>query len=534
MPVPQMFDGLTAPSAPELRRRTALAALFAAVTLPAGVVAAAPVTQTLRFIEGSDFDTLDPAIQRTRSTEIILLLVFNRLVKWKDTDLSALVPDLATSWSVDDAGLAWTFKLRQGVRFHDGTAFDAQAVKATFDRLLDPKFGSPNRSLFAPVTDVQVIDDATVVFRTKDPYASLLENLADNSACINSPAALRKAGRNYGRAPVGTGPYKLDDWTPGERTVVSRFDGYFDGKARFDTINYRPIPEGAARVVELESGNTDIATGIPPESAERIRGNPALKLVVLPSSFQVFFELNNTRPPFDNIRLRKAINHAVDRAGIVQKILGGFGSVPNSPMVPGVQSYTPFDPYPYDPDFARREFEAVFPGGFKEALVIWTPTGRYLKDQQVAEATQGYLNAIGLQTEFRVWEWASYQQTLYRPDRSGQGTGFGSNAAHMWMLGTSIPVADWRLSRKLGTKQSANLTGYSNAELDRLLHFARTNLDYAKRMDAYQQASRLLWDQDPPFLYLYNQKQLIGMQKGIGNFQDFAFELPILAEVTKT
>ena len=513
----------------ELRRRSALVAFLAAATAPALPGQARAADATLRYVEGSGFDTLDPAIQRTRSTEVVLLLLFNRLVKWKDTKLSELVPDLATSWTTDDASLVWTFKLRTGVRFHDGTPFNAAAVKATFDRLLDPKFGSPNRSLFVPVTAVEAPDDTTVVFRTKEPFAALLENLAETSASINSPTAMQKTGRNYGRLPVGTGPYKLEDWSPGERTTVTRFDGYFGGPAHFASVIYRPVPEGAARVIELESGNTDIATGIPPESADRVRKNPALKLEVLPSSFQVFFELNNAKPPFDNPRLRKAINHAIDRKAIVEKILGGFGSVPDSPLVPGIQAYTPFEPYTYDPEFAKKEFAAAYPGGYNDPIVIWTPSGRYLKDQQVAEATQGYLNAIGLKTEFRVWEWASYQQTLYRKERDGKGTGYGSNAANMWMLGTSIPGADWRLTRRLVTKQSANLSGYANKEFDELMQYARTHLDYAKRMDAYKKATRIIWEEDPPFLFLYNQKQLIGMQKNIGNLQVFAFEVPILA-----
>lgn len=518
----------------ELRRRSALVAFLAAATAPAlpGPAQAAG-SDTLRYVEGSGFDTLDPAVQRTRSTEVVLLLLFNRLVKWKDTKLSELVPDLATSWTTDDASLVWRFKLRTGVRFHDGTPFNAAAVKATFDRLLDPKFGSPNRSLFVPVTSVEAVDDTTVVFRTNEPFAALLENLAETSASINSPTAMQKSGRNYGRLPVGTGPYKLEDWSPGERTTVTRFDGYFRGPVHFTSVIYRPVPEGAARVIELESGNTDIATGIPPESADRVRNNPALKLEVLPSSFQVFFELNNAKPPFDNPRLRKAINHAIDRKAIVEKILGGFGSVPDSPLVPGIQAYVPFEPYTYDPDFAKKEFAAVYPNGYDEPIVMWTPSGRYLKDQQVAEATQGYLNAIGLRTEFRVWEWASYQQTLYRRDRDGRGTGFGSNAANMWMLGTSIPGADWRLTRRLVTKQSANLSGYSNKEFDELMQYARTHLDYPKRMEAYKKAARIIWEEDPPFLFLYNQKQLIGMQKDIGNLQVFAFEVPILADVTK-
>lgn len=506
-------------------RRSLLAATLAAATLPAGVARAA--SDTLTFVEGSDFDTLDPAISRTRSAEILMTLIFQRLVRWKDTALSGVEGDLAESWSTSADGLRWTFRLKPGVRFHDGSTADAEAVKINFDRLREPRFGSPNRSLFTAITGIQVADARTIIFSTDAPMAGMLEVLCESSASISSPAAIQRFGRNYGRNPVGSGPYKFEEWTPGERSVLAGASP----TAKFRRIIYRPVPEAEARVIEIESGNADIATGIPPEATARVRANPRLKLVVIPSSFQVFFELNHKRPPFDNPRICRALNHAIDQQAIVDRILGGFGSVPDAPVAPGVQSYQAQTPYRFDPDFAKREFAAVFPGGFNETLVMWTCSGRYLKDQQVAEAVQGYLNAIGLRTEFRVWEWASYQQTLYR--RQQGGTGFGSSAAHMWMLGTSIPTADWRLSRRLMTGQSANLGGYSNPRVDALLNGARTELDPARRMEAYHQANRILWTEEPPNLFLYNQQQIIAMQRGIGNFDAFAFEIPLLNEVTK-
>ncbi|MEO3475584.1 ABC transporter substrate-binding protein [Roseomonas sp. CAU 1739] len=511
---------------PTLDRRSLLVATALAATAPHGA-AAQSARETLTFIEGSDFDSLDPAISRTRSAEILLTLMFQRLVRWKDTALSGFEGDLAESWTTSTDGLNWTFRLKPGQRFHDGTAADAEAVKVTFDRLRDQRFGSPNRSLFMVITDIKVENPLTITFTTAEPMAGMLEVLCESSASISSPAAIQRHGRNYGRNPVGSGPYRFEEWTPGERCVLIGATP----EARFRRIVYRPVPEAEARLIELEAGSADIATGISPEATARVRASPRLKLAVIPSSFQVFFELNHKRPPFDNPRLCRAINHAIDHRAIVERILGGFGSVPDAPVAPGVQSYQAQTPYRFDPDFAKAEFAAVFPGGFTEKIVMWTSSGRYLKDQQVAEAVQGYLNAIGLQTEFRAWEWASYQQTLYR--RQQGGTGFGSSAAHMWVLGTSIPTADWRLSRRLVTGQSANLGGYSNPRIDALLNGARSELDEAKRMEAYHQANRILWTEDPPNLFLYNQQQIIAMQKTIENFDAFAFEIPLLNQVTK-
>ncbi len=511
---------------PTIDRRSLMAATFAAATLRPGAARAAQ--DTLTFIEGSDFDSLDPAISRTRSAEILLTLMFQRLVRWKDTALSGIEGDLAESWTTSADGLSWTFRLKPDRRFHDGTAVDAEAVKFTFDRLRDQRFGSPNRSLFMVITEIKVEAPLILTFTTSAPMAGMLEVLAESSASISSPAAIQRFGRNYGRNPVGSGPYRFEEWTPGERSILAGASS----EAKFRRIIYRPVPEAEARLIELEAGSADIATGISPEATARVRANPRLKLAVIPSSFQVFFELNHAKPPFNDPRLCRAINHAIDHKAIVERILGGFGSVPDAPVAPGVQSYQPQTPYRFDPDFAKAEFAAVFPGGFNETLVMWTSSGRYLKDQQVAEAVQGYLNAIGLRTEFRAWEWASYQQTLYRR-QPGNGTGYGSNAAHMWVLGTSIPTADWRLSRRLVTGQSANLGGYSDPRIDALLNGARTELDPVKRMAAYHEANRILWTEYPPNLFLYNQQQIIAMQKGIENFTAFAFEIPRLNQVTK-
>ncbi|MCC7272120.1 MAG: glutathione ABC transporter substrate-binding protein [Alphaproteobacteria bacterium] len=508
--------------------------------LAAALIAAAPSAamaaprDTLTYIEGIEFVTLDPALQTTRPGETMLALMFNRLVRWRDTELSGIAPDLAVSWTTSADGREWTFKLREGVRFHDGTPFDAGAVKFNLDRVRSAELGSPNRSLFAPVTEVEAVDPTTVVLRTAAPYASLLEHLAETAGAMSSPAALQKHGRNYGRFPVGTGPYRLKEWTPGDRLVVERFAGYFGTAGRSREIVYRAVPEGEARVIELEAGGADIVTSIPPESAERVRRNRNLQLLVQPSSFQIFYELNTRKPPFDDPRIRRAINHAVDREAIVAKVLGGYGSVPDSIIPPGVQAHVPIGRYSYDPDLVKRVFAEVYPGGFDGEIELWTPSGRYLKDRSVSEAVQGYLHAVGLKTKFRAWEWSSYLRTL-SAKKSGTRSAARDTAddGSLWLMGTSIPTADWRLSRKLASDGSANNTAYGNARVDALLAAARTTLDADRRLALYRDAQRILWEDDPPFLYLYNQVQIIGLRKEVKGFRAYAFEIPLLAEVGK-
>jgi ABC-type transport system substrate-binding protein len=319
---------------------------------------------------------------------------------------------------------------------------------------------------------------------------------------------------------------------PHQHIVLTRNPNYFGEKAKVDVFQFRPVPEGGARVVELESGNADIVTNIPPEAAERLKKNPRVRVEVLPSTFQIVFEVNVAKPPFNDVRMRKAINHAIDRKAIVEKILGGYGAVPDGLFPEGVQARVALKPYDYNPALAKKLIREAYPGGYPEKIVIWATSGRYAKDRAAAEAVQGYLNDVGLQTEFRVWEWASYQKQLYLA-KPGQGTGKGSNEAHLWMLGTSIPDADWRLRRKVMPGDPANLTGYSNPKVTELMNKALTTMNYKERMGYYGQVQKLFWEEDAAWLFLYNQVQIVGMNPAVKGLRMFGIEVPILNAVTK-
>jgi ABC-type transport system substrate-binding protein len=227
----------------------------------------------------------------------------------------------------------------------------------------------------------------------------------------------------------------------------------------------------------------------------------------------VFFELNTAKPPFDDVRMRKAVNLAIDRKAIVEKILNGYGKVPASLVPPGVQAHRSFAPYAFDPRQARKLIGEVYPKGYEGTLVLWTSSGRYEKDRAVAEAVQGYLNDVGLKTEFKVWEWAAYQKTLYRAQPGG--TGKGSNDANLWLLGTGITDADTRLRRKLASKDSSNLTGYSNEKVEALLNEASSEMNYDKRMAKYGEVQRIVWQDVPYSIPLFDQVQLVGVRKGV-------------------
>ncbi|HEK1687244.1 TPA: glutathione ABC transporter substrate-binding protein [Pseudomonas putida] len=469
---------------------------------------------TLTFVQGSDIDTLDPAVSRSVPSYNVLDHLFNGLVAWKGNDREQVVADLAESWTRSEDGRQWTFTLRKGVKFHDGSDFDAQAVKFNLDRIRDSKLGSPHRSYYTDIVAVDVLAPDQVRISTANPSPTMLELLAKPSSMISSPAAVQKWGRAYGHHPVGTGPYRFERWIPNDHTVIVRNPAFFGVAAKPGKIVFRPVREDSSRVIELRTRNADVAADLSPEAAIELKALGKSDLLLVPSTFQVFFELNLTRPPFDDVRMRKAVSMAIDRTALVNKVLLGYAKVPDSPFPEGTQARRVFEPVTYDPQAARKLIEQVYPGGYPGTVVMWTPAGRYTKDRQVAEVVQGYLNAVGLKTEFKVWEWATYQKNLYRPD-SGKGTGKGSNDANMWLLGTGLSDADIRLRRKLVTGDPQNLTGYSNPEVDHLLQLAARELDEHKRMAFYGQIQQILWETDPNSLPLFDQKQIIGLRKGM-------------------
>jgi ABC-type transport system substrate-binding protein len=506
---------------------------IARLTLLAALLAAASpwaTAQTLRFVQGTDLDTLDPAVTRSTPSHIVVTHVFNRLVDWDGPTLQKIVPDLAESWTLSADGKTWTFKLRRNVKFHDGTPFNAAAVKVSLDRIRDPALGSPNRSYYALIDSIATPADDVVVIATSQPMPTLLEVLAEEWSSINSPTALQKSGRAYGRNPVGTGPYVFKSWVQNEKVVLQRNPNYFGTAGKPETLEFRPVPEGSARVIELQTGNADVVTHIPPEAADDIKRGGKADLQVVPSSFQVFFELNVAKPPFNDVRMRKAVNLAIDRKAIVEKILNGYGKIPESPMAPGVQGRRAFSPYAFDPAQARKLIKEAFPNGYNEPIVMWTSSGRYVKDRAVAEAVQGYLNEVGLKTEFKVWEWATYQKTLYRAQPGG--TGKGSNDAHMWLLGTGITNADTRLRRKLILSDSSNLTGYGNAQVEKLLNEASSEMNYDKRIAKYGEVQKIVWMDEPYSIPLFDQVQLVGTKKGLAGATIFPDEIIDLSKVT--
>ena len=243
---------------------------------------------------------------------------------------------------------------------------------------------------------MDVVDDFTVRITTKKPYGSLLGLLAsDFGKLMNSPTAVEKAGKDYGRNPVGTGPFKFLSWTPGVKLVIEKNPNYWRGAPAIDSVEFRPSPEGSARVLALETGDVDLINQVPAQDLARFQEDSDVRLVHMTLSRLFYWAFNNTKGIWSDPNIRIALNRAVDRKSIVKNVLYGSGEVANSYISPTVAGSTPIDVYGYDPIQARKMLEeANFP--FDKTLTLYATEGRYYQDRQVAEAVLQRLGAVAV------------------------------------------------------------------------------------------------------------------------------------------
>jgi peptide/nickel transport system substrate-binding protein len=324
-----------------------------------------------------------------------------------------MVPWLATDWRlIDDT--TWEFDLREGVTFHNGEPFNAESVRFTVAAILNEENRSPYRPQYSFITDVQVIDDLTVRIVTRVPNPTLLINLPNLS--MIPPAYFAEVGADgYRRNPIGTGPYRFVEHVRDTRAVIEENPDYWGGPQRFSRIIYRPIPEAAARASALLVGEVDFAADIPPELSPMFAsGRGGTRLIVEPGARFYLFMVNNKQPdyPTHSREVREAIAHAIDRQALADELLQGT-AVPVSWMARGTNGEDPdAQPLPYDPDRARALLaQAGYPNGLD--IVMDTPSGRYLKDREMADAIAGQMNQAGFNVTIRTAEWGVVMSRVF-------------------------------------------------------------------------------------------------------------------------
>ena len=460
----------------------------------------------------SDSKTLDPTFSVEATERQALYLVYNTLVQY-GTDFS-IKPELAESWTVEDGGKRVVFKLRPGVKFQDGTNFDATAVKWNIDHRLDKTVSSPQRAQLDPIiASVEVVDPLTVAFDLKEPYAGLLSLLGERPGFMISPAAAQKYGPDFGNHPVGTGPFIFKEWVRGSHITFERNPDYWDkGKPYLDKIIFADVSGSVVGVQRLLTSELDYVGELSPQDVRPLQEKSDIKLYPISVGRWYSLQWHWNEPPFNNAKLRQAIAHAIDRKRLNDILELGKGQIADGPTPPGLWWYDPaIKSYDYDPAKAKQLLaEAGYPNGFE--FVLSTPQVPIF--QQLNQLLQEQFAAVGIKVTLDPAAQNEWYARLVK-----RATNFSPTR---W---TQRADPDGFLSILFDSKGYANTENYKNEKVDALLQQAVQTYDTAERKKLYSEAQTLIV-QDLPMVPLFFSVEYAAISDKVRGFEWIPDEMP--------
>ena len=459
-------------------------------------------------------DSLDPYNTQSTLAQAVAKSYYEGLLTF-DKDLK-VKPWLATSYTASPDGLTYTFKLRHDVKFQDGTDFNADAVKANFDRAIDKANGLARYSQFSEIKQVDVIDPYTVKITLNKPFSSFINALAHPSAAMICPDSLKKWGKDITFHPCGTGPFEFVEWKPAEYLKVKKFPGYWrKGYPKIDTLTFRTVSDNNTRATVMQTGEAQFAFPVPFEDAPVLKANPKLELTASPSITMRYVSMNVQQKPFNDVRVREALNYAINKEALAKVAFGGY-STPAPGVVPMGDAFAEkMTPWPYDPAKARELLkEAGYPDGFSTTLMTAYNDGTTAK---VAQFLQQQLAQVGVKASIQLLEAGQRVQLIQQaPDPK-------TAPVRMYYSGWSASTgeADWAL-RPLLVKDAFppvlyNTAYYSNPAVDKDVSDALLTTDPAKRTQLYADAQNRVW-KDAPWIFLTNDRNLSVQSKNLTGF----------------
>jgi peptide/nickel transport system substrate-binding protein len=510
-----------------MRMRVVCLAALAMVLVAVGAALTADAGEkrggTLTIVRPAEPVSLDSNLETTGPGAWVYFNIIEPLVVLDEQ--GKLQPKLATSWQ-QLSPTKVRFKLRQNVKFHDGTPFNAAAVKFTIDRAFNEKPGARWASLAGPFAGAEVVDDSTVDILTKEPYGPTLRSVAMAYMGIVSPAAVKKFGKDYGRNPVGTGPFKFVEWRTNTSITIERNNDYWSDKAPLDRVVFRVVPEEGARMISLRTGEADMV--LIPSAAElpaiKREGRANVYEIVGGRILSVGFNLG--KPPMDNVLVRQAIFHAVNVNQVVENIFEGAAVRPKSYLAPSVFGFKDmqFDKlYPYDKNKALALFkqagytrgpDGILQKGGQKLTLSWLASrGRYLKDAEMAEAIQAQLKEVGVDARLQFLEWGAVFSQLRSPNMDhhlfGSGWVTTNNDADYTMYSSYLcqnePPKGWNRFR------------YCNKKVDELIEKARSSVDQKARERMYAEA-QMIMAKEPIMIPVANTKEVAVTQRSVRGF----------------
>lgn len=459
--------------------------------------------EKLTIAIGVDPDTMDPMRQTTTTVQNIVQMVVETLVSVDTT--GKIQPYLATSWQPASDGLSWTFTLKSGVKFSDGAAFNAAAVKANLDRVLAAGQTCP---LCGPLRDIQsvdAVDDTHVKLNLKKQIAPLLGLLTEVTFGVLSPSTIATGSSNYKQQenPIGTGPYTFTEKVKGDHVTLTRNDHYWGQKANYKTQVFKIVPEAASREALVLAGQADAILLPPASDLPALQKNSAVKVILAPGDRTIFLSFNTQTgtPLIQKPEVRQALNYAVNKDQIIKSILFDAASPMDAPMAPSLFGYCKVGSYPYDPTKAKSMLAAA--GASNLTIKFWAPTGRYIQDFQAAQAIANDLTAVGVKVDGpKTSDWPSYLGTINVPPAQAK--------TDLHLLGWAPGFLDAsqamvQFQSTMWPPKGLATSYYGNPEVDKLLARANSSSDQAARQADYCAASKLIWA-DAPWIFLWVQK----------------------------
>ncbi|MFJ5438264.1 glutathione ABC transporter substrate-binding protein GsiB [Pectobacterium brasiliense] len=479
---------------------------------------------------GSTFTSLDPYDANDSLSQTVAKSFYQGLFGF-DKEMK-LVNVLADSYDVSPDGLTYTVKLHPGVKFHDGTAFNAAAVKVNLDRASNPDNRLKRYNLFKMIEKTEAVDDLTVKITLKTPFSAFVNNLAHPAAVMISPAALKQYGKDIGFHPVGTGPYRFVTWNQTDFVKVEKFNGYWKaGLPKLDSITWRPVVDNNTRAALLQTGEAQFAYPIPFEQAKVLEKNDKLALVASPSILHRYISMNVTQKPFDNPKVREALNYAINKEALIKVAFSGYATPAEGPLPSSIDYSVKYHPWPYDPAKARELLkEAGYPNGFTTTL--WS-SHNHSTAQKVLQFTQQQLSQVGVKVQVTAMDAGQRAAEV-------EGKGVKETGVRLFYTGWSASTgeADWALSPLFATASwppaQFNTAFYSNPQVDADLANALKTTDRTEKQKLYKDAQDKIWA-DAPWIFLATERLVSANSKKLTGFYVmpdtlFSFEDADLAE----
>ena len=469
-----------------------------------GEAADSEYKDTLVYALNTDVQSLDPQIQNDTTSEQVVKMLYNTLLKFQDD--GTVVGDLAESWSVSEDKLTWTFNLKQGVKFHNGKELTSADVKATFDRALNAEAGGLRTTeIIKMFTAVEAPDPYTVTITTDGPYGPMESLMCNMSLGIMDADYIEQYGLDLGTSVEGengTGPFKVVSWERDQEIVVERFDDYFGTPAKLKTVVYTVIPEAASRVIALETGEVDVIDKPTNEDLERLEADTENFTVLRkPTISQRLFRFGCNDPIISNTKVRQAIVYAIDRQAIIDALFTGSAYPSTAPLAPVTFGYSDLGEIEQDLELAKSLLaEAGYPDGFDTKIVT---TERYQNGIELAEIISQQLAEIGINAKIEVWEWSALSASW-----NGITADEFDQPIFIMGAGPSMRDADGGLRGLYTTSETGlndrNYGFYSNAEVDALIEQGMQETDQQKRVEIYKEAMEILYREDPVAFWLFD------------------------------